>query len=301
MDRLEAMGVLLAAVEAGSLSGAARRLHMPLPTVSRKVADLEAHLKTQLLIRSSRRLALTDAGQAYIAACRRILDEVNEAERAASGEYQVPKGDLIVTAPVAFGRLYVLPIITAFLKAYPEIDVRLVLADRMMSLTEDHVDVALRFGHLSDSSLIAIRLGEMPRVIAGSPAYLAARGLPQKPQDLERHDCISFEAYAPIDAWSFRVDRADVSVPLHPRLVVNTAEAAADAAAAGVGLVRMMAYQVAAGVRSGALRTILQDFELPPVPVHLLHGGGRLLPLKLRAFLDFATPRLKTALAEIVV
>src|ERR1700688_4811045 len=155
MDRLEAMSLFVAAVEAGSLSAAARRLGTPLATVSRKVSDLEAHLKTRLLNRSSRHFTLTDAGRSYLAACRRILEEVGEAERSAAGEYKAPRGELIVTAPIVFGRLHVLPIVLAFLAAYPEIDIRMMLADRQIDLLEDHVDLAVRIGELPDSSLVA--------------------------------------------------------------------------------------------------------------------------------------------------
>ncbi len=299
MDRLEAMGVLLAAVEAGSLSAAARRLGMPLPTVSRKVAELEAHLKTRLLVRSTRRLSLTETGQVYLAAARRILDEVNEAERQATGEYQAPKGELVITAPVAFGRMHVLPVVNAFLKAYPAIDIQLALADRIVNLAEDHVDLALRIGALPDSRFVATRLGEVRRIVVGSPAYLAARGTPQTPADLATHDCISFDSVRPADAWLFREGKAEMTTPIHPRLTVNGAEAAVDAAVAGVGLVRVISYQTAAALKAGALRILLRDFELPPIPVHLVHGGGRLLPLKLRAFLDFAAPRLRAVLTEI--
>src|ERR1700736_1027663 len=192
MDRLESMSVLVAAVEAGSLSAAARRLDTPLATVSRKVSELEAHLKTRLLHRTSRRLGLTDAGQAYVAACRRILEEVEEAERAASGEYSAPRGELIVTAPIVFGRLHVLPVLLEFLNTYPEIDVRLTLADRVVNLQEDHVDLAVRIGELPDSSLVAMRVGSIGRVVCGRPAYFAERGTPKRPNELSKHDCITF-------------------------------------------------------------------------------------------------------------
>ena len=161
MDRLEAMSVLLAAVDAGSLSAASRKLGSPLATVSRKVLELEAHLKTRLLVRSSRRLALTDAGRSYVAACRRILEDVGEAERAATGEYSAPKGDLLITAPIVFGRLHVLPIVADFLKIYPDINARMLLADRVVNLAEEQVDVALRIGELPDSSLVSSKVGSI--------------------------------------------------------------------------------------------------------------------------------------------
>jgi DNA-binding transcriptional LysR family regulator len=169
MDRLESMATLLAAVEAGSLSGASRKLGMPLATVSRKVSELETHLRVRLLNRSSRRLTLTDAGRSYVAACKRILEDIGAAERAAAGEYSAPRGELIMTAPIVFGRLHVLPVVIAFLEAYPEIDVRLALADRVINLLEDHVDLALRIGELPDSSLVATRLGAIRRVVCASP------------------------------------------------------------------------------------------------------------------------------------
>src|SRR6266849_5414068 len=179
MDRLDSMQVLITAVEAGSLSAAGRRLGIPLATVSRKVSELESHLRTRLLTRTRRGLTLTDAGRSYVEACKRILQEVGEAERAASGEYSAPKGDLIITAPIVFGRLHVLPIAMEFLKAYPEINIRIVLADRVVDLLEDHVDLAVRIGELPDSSLVATRVGSIRRVVCGSPGYFAERGTPQ--------------------------------------------------------------------------------------------------------------------------
>lgn len=298
MDRLESMSTLVTAVEAGSLSAAARRLGTPLATVSRKVSELEAHLKTQLLKRSNRRLTLTDAGRSYVAACRRILEEVNEAERAAAGEYSAPKGDLVITAPIVFGRLHVLPIATAFLKAYPDIDIRMMLADRAVNLLEEHVDLAVRLGALPDSSLVATRIGEIRRVVCASPAYFDERGLPKSPDDLGAHDCITFEGLTSPEVWTFTTGKSDTSFPIHSRLIVNTAEAATDAAVVGVGITRLLSYQVAQALRDGALAVALQEFEPAPWPVNLVYTGGRLLPLKLRAFLDFAAPRLKARLSE---
>ena len=180
MDRLEAMSLLLTVVEAGSLSAASRKLGVPLPTVSRKISELEAHLNTRLLTRSTRKNALTDSGAAYLAAARRILDEVGEAERAASGEHAAPRGDLVITAPVVFGRLHVLPVIAEFLTQWPEINVRLVLADRNLHLIDDHIDIAVRIGALADSALVSTRVGVVRSVVCGSPAYFAAHGAPER-------------------------------------------------------------------------------------------------------------------------
>src|SRR5260370_7645847 len=187
LDRLESMSILVSAVEAGSLSAAARRLGAPLATVSRKVSALEGHLRTRLLIRSSRRLTLTDAGRSYVAACKRILEDVGEAERAATGEYSAPKGDLTVTAPIVLGRLHILPVVTDFLEAYPEIDIRLALADRLVNLLDDHVDLAVRIGELPDSSMMATRVGAIRPVICGTPAYFPPPGPPSEPRDLLPH------------------------------------------------------------------------------------------------------------------
>ena len=297
MNRLESMSILVAAVKAGSLSAAGRTLGLPLATVSRKVSALEAHLGTRLLTRSSRRLGLTEAGRAYVAACTRILEEVDEAERAATGEFSLPKGELVVTAPIVFGRLHVLPVALEFLAAYPEIDMRITFADRTINLVEEQVDVALRIGELPDSSLVASRLGAIRRVVVASPAYFAAREMPKNPADLEGHDCIAFEGMNSATSWAFRSGRTPISVAVHSRLVVNTAEAAIDAAIAGLGITRVLAYQAVTSLRTGTLALALEKFEPAPSPVHLVHGGG-LLPLKLRAFLDFAAPRLKARVAE---
>ncbi|TGQ45854.1 LysR family transcriptional regulator [Mesorhizobium sp. M00.F.Ca.ET.216.01.1.1] len=298
MDRLGAMSLFVAAVEAGSLSAAGRRFGMPLATVSRKVSDLERHLKTRLLNRSTRQLTLTDAGQAYLAACRRILDEVGEAERTAAGEYSAPRGELIITAPIVFGRLHVLPVVTGFLAAYPDVDIRLMLADRLTQLVEEHIDLAIRIGELPDSSLVATRVGSIRRVVCASPAYLAEHGTPKTPQDLAAHSSITFEGPASLATWTFATGKAEFSVAIRSRLRVNTAEAAIDGAIAGVGMTRVLSYQIAAAVRSGTLCPVLQAFEPQPWPVSLVHTGQGLLPVKLRAFLDFAALRLKERLEQ---
>lgn len=293
MNRLEAMSILVAVVDAGSLSAAARRLNMPLPTVSRKVGELESHLKTRLLHRTTRNLTLTEAGTSYVAACRRILEEIGEAERAATGEYAAPKGELVVTAPIAFGRLHVVPVVADFLAHYPEIDINLVLTDRVVHLMDEHADVAIRIGELPDSTFVAKKVGTVRRVICASPAYLDTHGVPAEPGDLTEHRCITFEALASMRAWVFGARKSELSVPVRPRLAVNTADAAIAAAILGVGLIRVLSYQVADAIRANELRVVLEAFESDPLPVNLVHAGQSPIPLKLRAFLSFATPRLQ--------
>jgi DNA-binding transcriptional LysR family regulator len=298
MDRLEAMSILLAVVDAGSLSAAARRLGMPLPTVSRKLAELEAHLRARLLHRTTRQLSLTEAGAAYVAACRRILDEVGEAERIATGEYGAPRGELTVTAPIVFGRLHIVPVVAEFLAQYPEIRIKLLLTDRVVHLMEEQIDAALRIGELPDSTLMASRVGTVRPVVCASPAYLAQRGVPAGPEALAAHDCIGFDVLESRRAWVFGDGKSAVSVPVIPRLEVNTAEAAIAAATLGVGLIRVLSYQVADAVGNGALDVILQDHEPAPLPVSLVHKGQTPLPRKLRVFLDFAAPRLRARIRQ---
>lgn len=293
MNRLDAMSIFIAVADAGSLTAAARRLGMPLATVSRKVAELESHLNTRLLHRTTRQLSLTEAGSSYVAACRRILEDIGEAERAATGENAAPKGELVVTAPVVFGRLHVVPVVAEFLAHYPEINISLMLTDRVVHLMEEHGDVALRIGDLPDSSLMATQVGKVRRVVCASPSYLSNRGIPTTPDDLVGHDCITFEVLESKRAWVFGSGRAQVSVPVRARLAVNTAEAAIAASALGVGLIRVLSYQVEDAVRGDALRVVLESFESEPLPVSLVHKGQTPLPLKLRAFLDFVAPRLR--------
>jgi DNA-binding transcriptional LysR family regulator len=296
MDRLDAMAVLLAVVEEGSLSAASRRLRAPLPTVSRKVADLERHLGTRLLVRTSRRIALTDAGRAYVAAAKHILEQVEEAERHAAGEYSAPKGELHVTAPTMFGRTHVLPIALDFLKEQPDIDLRLLLNDRQVNLVEEHIDVAVRIGHLADSGLRATRVGAVRRVACASPAYLARRGTPAAPDDLPAHDGITFWGFASGPEWRYRGDSPAWTAEPRTRLAVNSTESAVAAAVAGLGVVRLLSYQIAEELRSGALVPILEDFAPEPMPVSLVYPEAGLLPHKVRAFLDWAAPRLRARL-----
>jgi DNA-binding transcriptional LysR family regulator len=292
------MSTLLAAVEAGSLSAASRRLGMPLATVSRKVSELEAHLRTKLINRTSRRFTLTDAGRSYVTGCKRILEDLDEIERAAAGEYAAPRGDLVITAPIVFGRLHVLPVVAEFLRVYPDIDIRIVLADRVMNLHEDEVDVAVRIGELPDSSLIATRVGTIRQIVCGSPDYFAAKGTPKSPEELRHHNCVTFDGLMSPTGWKFVVDGSLVTVTVHSRLVVNTAEAAIDAATMSLGVTRVLSYQAADVMRLGRLALALEEFEPAPWPVSLVYAGQGLLPLKVRAFLDFAAPRLKAHLLD---
>lgn len=298
MDRLDAMRLFVAVGDVGSLSAAARMLKTPLPTVSRKLAMLEEHLGVRLVVRTTRKFALTDPGRSYLDACRRLLAEIEGAERMAAGEYEAPRGRLYVTAPIVFGRLHLLPIALAFLKAYPEVDLRLSLVDRISDLIEEGIDVALRIGHLADSSLIAARLGALRLVTCAAPAYLKANGIPRAPSDLIRHICVASANLSAPDRWSYWIDGQEQQAAIRARLTVTTAEAAIDAAVSGLGITRVLSYQAAAAIKAGKLKPLLRAFELPEIPVSLIHPEARLTPPKVRAFLDFAAPRLRRRLAE---
>lgn len=299
MDRFDAMTVLLAVVEAGSLSGGARHLRAPLATVSRKVSELENHLGTPLFVRSRGGLRLTESGRAFVSATRRILGQLEEAEREAAGEFSTPRGTLHVTAPIAFGERHLLPVALEFLAQHPDICLRLMLADRQISLVDEHIDVALRIGHLTDSTLVATRVGSVSRVICASPAYLAGRGTPSRPEDLASHDGISFQGFATAPEWRYRRDSAAFTVEPRPRLSVNTTEAAIQAACAGLGIIRVLSYQVAEELKSGQLQVLLPEFAPEPLPVSLIYPQAELLPLKVRSFLDWTAPRLRARMATI--
>jgi DNA-binding transcriptional LysR family regulator len=292
------MATLLAVVETGSLSAASRRLGTPLATVSRRLSELEQHLQTRLLHRSSRRVTLTDAGGAYIQACRRILDQIDEAEHAAAGEYRSPKGELTVTAPMFLGRRHAVPVAAAFLEAHPEVSLRLRLTDRLIDLQEDHIDVAIRIGALPDSSLIARQIGTVRRIVCASPSYVGCRGRPETPEDLAAHDCVFVAGITNAGTWEFPIRAAVVAIAVRSRLIVDTAEAVLEAGLAGAGIIRLFSYHVADAVREGRLTILLEAFEPPPLPVNIAYLGGTLRPLKIRAFVDFAAPQLKARLAS---
>ena len=297
MDRVELMSVAVSIAEAGSLSAASRKLRMPVPTLSRKLSELERRLNTQLFDRSSRRLTLTDAGRSYVEACKRILEQVDDAEREASGEYRAPTGDMTVTSPWGIGHLHLVPLACEFQRAYPNIGLRLLLTDNVVNPVENGVDVSIRIGPLADSSLIATRIGSVRVVVCASPGYLAAHGRPLMPADLAGHDCITIGGAGVPRAWPFMQGGHEIAAPIRSKLTVSTSEAAVEAAVLGSGMTRVMSYKMEAARLSGALVLVLEDFEKDPLPVHVLFKERRPMPLKLRVFLDWLIPRLKARLA----
>ena len=298
MDRLDAMRLAVAVADAGSLSAASRQLRIPLATVSRNVTELEQNLSTRLFVRTGRRLSVTEAGARYLTDARRLLDEIRAIERAAAGEFSAPKGELIIGAPLVLGRLHVLPVVTAFLAQHAAVDVQLRLSDRVVSLADEQLDVAVRVGELPDSRLVSTKVGVIRRVTCASPAYLKRRGEPREPAHLTVHDCVTFQGFSSTRMWTFHSGRRQYRVNIHSRLVVNTAEAAIDATIAGSGITQVLSYQCAAALRSGALVPVLAAYEPRAQPVSLLYTATPLVPLKLRVFLDFAASRLRAALAE---
>lgn len=293
MNRLEAMTILVAAVDTGSLSAASRRLRIPLATVSRRVSELEEHLKVRLLHRGNRKLVLTDAGRSYVDSCRRIMEEIADVERAASGEYRAPQGELVITATAVMGRSLVMPIVAEFLRLFPDIWIRLLLTDRFVNLVEEHVDLAVRMGQLPDSSMIAVRVGSVRRMLCASPAYLETHGVPNEPADLASHECVTYDPGA---SWEFHRNGAAQTILMPSRLSVNLGEAIVAAAACGAGIAGAFSYLIEDLVKSRALVPLLEAYEPPPLPVSLVYPSQRQVPLKLRAFLDFSIPRLRQRL-----
>jgi DNA-binding transcriptional LysR family regulator len=292
MDRLDAMAAFVLAVERGSLAAAARELRRSPPAITRAIVALEDHVGSQLLRRTTRSLALTEAGEHYIAVCRRVLADLDEADRVAGGQHTIPRGRLAITAPIAFGHLHVQPVVDAFLAAYPEVQVELALLDRVVHIIDEGFDVAVRIAALPDSSLIALRIGEVTRILCASPAYLRRCPPLAAPPDLVAHACIASppEGRGP---WTF--GRTSVRVPI--RLAVNTASAAIASALAGNGIACVLSYQVETELRTAKLVRVLAEHEPPPVPVHLVYGGTPPVAAKTRAFSSFALPRLRAALA----
>lgn len=299
MDRFESMSAFVAVAKSGGFSAAARAIGIPLPTISRRVADLEAELGVRLLHRSTRQVVLTESGQTFFASCQRLLEDLKDAEEAVTGEYRAPRGELAITAPMGFGRLHLQPVALEFLAAYPDINLRLLLVDRVVDLVEDHVDVALRIADLPDSSLVARPLGHVRMVVTASPDYLKRYGAPAHPNDLRDHDCIAWSSFGPLNTWWLRDQGRDQSFPVRTRLSTTSADSAIGAACAGLGLTQTTCYQAEHSVREAQLKIVLADYECAVTPVSLVYASNRLVPLKLRAFIDFAAPRLTERLRNI--
>ena len=300
MDRIEAMRVFVTALDAGSLAGAGRRLGRSPAAVSRAIAFLESYVGTPLLHRTTRTMRLSEAGERYAAACRRVLTDLEEADMLAAGESAAPRGLLTVSGPIVSGARILRPILDAYLVAQPAVKARLLMLDRKLNLVEEGIDVALRIGHLPDSSLIAIRVGEVRQVICAAPAYLAKSPPIQDLGDLSAHRIVAMTVFGE-DTWSFvpAESASDVRhVPIAPRLVVNTVEASVGSAIEGYGLTRAFSYQVADEVRSGKLELVLPEVESPAMPVHIVTPERRLSVPKVRAFVDLAVPRLKAEFAR---
>ena len=299
MDRLDALTIFVAVAEQGSFVAAARRLGRSPAAVTRAVAALEDRLGTRLLNRTTRAMSLTDDGARHLDAARRLLGELEELEAGAAGEGGAPRGTLAVTAPVLFGRLHVLPVALDFLRDHPAVDLRLLLLDRVVSLVDEGLDVGVRLGRMPDSSLRAIAAGSIGRAVYASPDYLDRHGTPAAPPDLAGHTCIGFaDGATGLQRWSFGRDDAALTVGVRPRLAVNTAEAAVDAAVAGLGVTRVMTYQAAAMEEAGRLVRILRGHELPSVPIQLVHPAGRHLPAKVRLFVDRAVAALRARFGD---
>ncbi|WP_373806764.1 LysR family transcriptional regulator [Delftia acidovorans] len=295
MDRFQSMTAFLAVVDTGGFASAARRLKVSPSVVTRAVSDLEERLGVRLLTRTTRFVRVTEAGTAYADSCRRILAELEEADEHAASAHAAPRGRLTLTAPVNFGRMHVLPVVHNYLGRFPEVDVNCWFVDRVVSLVDEGVDVAVRIGDLPDSSLQAIRVGSVRQVLCASPAYLASHGVPQRPEELAQHTTITASGLTSTPEWRFLEGDKALAVRLQPRLMSMTNEAAADCALAGQGITRLPLYQIAKPVQDGALRLVLEPFERPPLPIHVVHREGRHAAHRVRAFIDMAVDALRVA------
>jgi DNA-binding transcriptional LysR family regulator len=288
MDRIDAMQAFVTVADLKGFAAAARKLQLSPPAVTRLIAALEERLGARLLQRTTRSVTLTDAGARYLERVRRILADLEEAERATEGEQTRPSGRLVVSAPVGFGRLHVSPLMSAYLARYPEVSGELRLADRVINLVEEGVDLAVRIGHLADSSLVARQVGQMRRIVVASSAYLEQHGEPKTPEAITSHQTIQFGATAAMAEWRFVDGTDEVRITITPRLSTNSADAALQYAEAGGGLTRVLAYQAADAIRRRRLKIVLAKFEQPPLPIHIVFPTSRLLSAKVRAFIDLA-------------
>ncbi|MGC4094368.1 MAG: LysR family transcriptional regulator [Polyangiaceae bacterium] len=293
MDRLSNMQTFVAIAETGGFGAAARRLGVSAPVVTRAVAGLEAHLGASLLTRTTRKVRLTEAGARYLEDCRRLLSELDDIERAVSGAYSEPRGSLALTASVMFGRMYVAPILLDFLAQYPQVKARTLLSDRVVDLIDEGLDLAVRIAKLSDSSLTALRVGEVRRVLCASPAFLRKHGAPRTPADLSEFDAVVFAPERSTPAWVFEGPKGPIHVRPRAQLLSTASEVGIQAALAGRGVTRVLSYMIAPELRAGRLRLLLEDYEPEPLPIHLLYRDGLRAPARVRAFVDFASQRLR--------
>ncbi len=299
MDRLRMMQVFVAVADAGSLASAGKALGLSPPVVTRVIAALEERLGVRLLNRTTRSLSLTEAGARYLESTRQVLAALDEAERSAAGATAIPSGHLRVTAPLTFGRMHLMPVLAGFLRSQPRVTATLVTLDRIANLIEEGFDIAVRIAQLPESTLIARRIGEVQRVLVASPAYLDRHGVPREPMDLRAHEVIAVTNLLPGGEWRFWIDGRPQMVRLASSLAVNDALAAVMAAERGDGLTAALSYMVAPQLRAGTLVTVLDPFTPPPVPVQLVYPQSRLVAAKVRAFMDFAAPRLTRILAAV--
>jgi len=299
MDKLHELEVFVAVADAGSFTKAGTRLRLSPPAVTRAISALEDRLGARVFNRTTRSLTITDVGQRFLENARRILTDIDTAEKEAVGEAAMPHGHLAITASVTFGRAALAPVVCSFLGQHPRVSASVLLLDRVVNLIEEGIDVAIRIGHLPDSNLIAKRIGEVRRILVASPNYLARRGAPVSPSELRLHSVIAFTGLMPNREWHFLNGQKPGSVNLRPVLEVNDAFAAIEAAEMGHGITTALSYMVSDRIRDGKLIPVLDSFTLPPQPVHLVYPHARLVAPKIRAFIDFAAPRLKTTLDQL--
>lgn len=293
MDRLHLMTVYVAVAEEESFAGAARRLGMSPPAVTRAIATLEDRLGVKLLNRTTRHVRATEAGERYLDDARRVIAAADEADEAAVGINAEPRGHMTITAPVLFGRMYVMPGIVEYLRQHPETTVSALFLDRVVNMLEEGVDVGIRIGELADSSYRALRVGQVRRVLCASPAYLKKNGIPQTPQELKQHTVIVASSLSQNVEWRFMDQGEPVAVRIKPRLTVSSNDGAIEAATMGLGITRLMSYQVAPLLASGKLKVVLSEFESPKVPIHIIHREGRHASAKMRAFIDLMADHLR--------
>ncbi|MHC2254431.1 LysR family transcriptional regulator [Bradyrhizobium embrapense] len=289
MDRIDAMQAFVAVADLEGFAPAARKLGLSPSAITRLIAALEERLGARLLQRTTRQVTLTDAGSRYLERARRILADVEEAEDAVESERTRPEGRLVISAPFGFGRLHVSPVVSAYLKRYPDVGVDLRLSDRRINLVEDGVDLAVRLGHLPDSTLVARHVGQMRRIVVASAGYLKLRGEPKRPADLTSHDTIQFGAITAAPDWRFMEDGQEIRITPTPRFTSNSSDAAIQFAEQDGGLTRVMAYQAAESLKAKRVRIVLAAFEQPPVPIHVVYPTSRLLSAKVRTFIDLVT------------